>query len=107
VGRVRDNTVTTNALSIRFRSSIVTDEMGVSAAVGKDRQVGRKVEGLVVRLDRGSSNLPGRTLSYTVHFRDSEDCMRSLSHRAASESDALAWFTRIGITVVAIRAQFA
>ena len=34
--------------------------MGNSAAVGKDEQVARKVEGLVVRLDRGSSNLPGR-----------------------------------------------
>jgi hypothetical protein len=56
----RDNTVTTNALSTRSRSSIVPDEMGVSAAVLKDGQVARKVEGLVVRLDRGSSNLPGR-----------------------------------------------
>ena len=34
--------------------------MGVSAAVGQDGQVARKFEGLVVRLDRGSSNLPGR-----------------------------------------------
>jgi hypothetical protein len=60
VGRVRDNTVTTTALSSRSRSSIVPDEMCVSAAVGKDGQAARKVEGLVVRLDRGSSNLPGR-----------------------------------------------
>jgi hypothetical protein len=34
--------------------------MRASAAVGKDGQGRRKVEGLVVRLDRGSSNLPGR-----------------------------------------------
>ena len=46
-------------------------------------------------------------MSYTVYFRDSEDGLHSLSHRAASESEALAWFTRIGITVVAIRAEFA
>ena len=46
-------------------------------------------------------------MSYTVYFRDSEQGLHSLSHRAASESEALAWFTRIGITVVAIRAEFA
>jgi hypothetical protein len=46
-------------------------------------------------------------LSYTVYFRDSEECLRSLSHRAASESEAVDWFTRIGITVVAIQAEFA
>ena len=46
-------------------------------------------------------------MSYTVYFRDSEECLRRLSHHAASESDALDWFTRIGITVVAIRAEFA
>ena len=34
--------------------------MRVSAAIGKDGRGTRKVEGLVVRLDRGSSNLPGR-----------------------------------------------
>jgi hypothetical protein len=58
--RPRDNTVTTNALSTTSRSSIVRDEMCVSAAIGTIEQVARKVEGLVVRLDRGSSNLPGR-----------------------------------------------
>ena len=52
--------MTTNALSTRSRSSIVADGMCIQAAVGKDGQVARKVEGLVVRLDRGSSNLPGR-----------------------------------------------
>ena len=46
-------------------------------------------------------------MSYTVYYRDSEECLHSLSHRAASESAALDWFTRIGITVVAIRADFA
>ena len=56
----RDNTVTTNALSTTSRSSIVPDGICISAAVGKGGQGVRKVEGLVVRLDRGSSNLPGR-----------------------------------------------
>jgi hypothetical protein len=46
-------------------------------------------------------------MSYIVCFRDSEDGLHSLSHRAASESEALDWFTRIGITIVAIRAEFA
>ena len=46
-------------------------------------------------------------MSYAVYFRDSEECLRCLSHRATSESEALDWFTRIGITVVAIRAEFA
>jgi hypothetical protein len=45
-------------------------------------------------------------MSFTVYFRDSEECLRSLIHRAASESDALDWFTRIGIAVVAIRPEF-
>jgi hypothetical protein len=48
-----------------------------------------------------------RTMSFTVYFRDSEDSLHSLRHRAASESEALDWFTRIGIIVVAIRAEFA
>lgn len=43
--------------------------------------------------------------NYTVYFRDSEECLRCLSHRAPSESDAREWFTRVGIAVVAIRAQ--
>jgi hypothetical protein len=34
--------------------------MRVSTAIERIGQVARKVEGLVVRLDRGSSNLPGR-----------------------------------------------
>jgi hypothetical protein len=46
-------------------------------------------------------------MSYTVYFRDSEEYLHSLSHRAASESEALDWFIRIGITVVAIRAESA
>ena len=56
----RDNTVTTNVLSRRSGSSMIAEAMGVAATVGKDGQPLRKVEGLVVRLDRGSSNLPGR-----------------------------------------------
>jgi hypothetical protein len=46
-------------------------------------------------------------MSYTVYFRDSEECLRSLSHRAACESEALHWFSRLGITIVAIRAESA
>jgi hypothetical protein len=45
-------------------------------------------------------------MSYIVYFRDSDEGLRCLSHRAASESEALDWFTRIGIAVVAIRAEF-
>ena len=43
--------------------------------------------------------------NYTVYFRDSEDGLRCLSHRAPSESKAREWFTRLGIAVVAIRAE--
>jgi hypothetical protein len=46
-------------------------------------------------------------VSFTIYFRDSEECLRSMTHRAASETEALDWFTRIGIAVVAIRAEFA
>jgi hypothetical protein len=45
------------------------------------------------------------TRSYTVFFRDSEECLRCLSHRAASESEAREWFTCAGIVVVAIAAE--
>jgi hypothetical protein len=45
------------------------------------------------------------TRSYTIFFRDSEECLRCLSHRAASESEAREWFTRVGIAVVAIAAD--
>jgi hypothetical protein len=54
-----------------------------------------------------SSAIAGAGMSYTVYFRDSEEGLRCISHRAASESAALDWFSRIGITVVAIRAEFA
>ena len=43
-------------------------------------------------------------MSFTVYFRDADECLHSLIHRAASKSEALDWFTRVGITVVAIRA---
>ena len=46
-------------------------------------------------------------MNFTVYFRDSEEFLHRLSHRAASESEALDWFTRIGIIVVAIRAESA
>jgi hypothetical protein len=42
--------------------------------------------------------------SYTVYYRDSEESLHSLRHRAESESEARRWFTRIGISVVAISA---
>ena len=35
-------------------------------------------------------------MSYTVYFRDSEECLHCLSHRAASESEVLDWFTGNG-----------
>jgi hypothetical protein len=60
VGRVRDNTVTTTVPSSQFRSSRRADQMCVSTAFGRIWHLASKVEGLVVRLDRGSSNLPGR-----------------------------------------------
>ena len=41
-------------------------------------------------------------MSYVVYFRDSEECLLCVRRRAASESEARDWFTRIGITVVAI-----
>ena len=44
-------------------------------------------------------------MSYTVYYRDSEECLHSLRHRAANESEARAWFTRCGIVVVAIRVE--
>ena len=43
-------------------------------------------------------------MSFTVYFRDADECLHSLVHRAASRSEVLDWFARIGITVVAIRA---
>ena len=46
-------------------------------------------------------------MSYTVYFRDSEEFLHSRRHRAASESEALDWFSRLGLAVVAIRAEFA
>jgi hypothetical protein len=43
--------------------------------------------------------------NYDVYFRDSEECLRCLSHPAPSESAAREWFTRLGVAVVAIHAQ--
>ena len=56
----RDNTVTTNAVSTMSRSFARVAPTGVFIGSGSNGQATRKVEGLVVRLDRGSSNLPGR-----------------------------------------------
>jgi hypothetical protein len=41
-------------------------------------------------------------MTYTVYFRDSEECLRRMSRPAASEAEARDWFTRVGIAVVAI-----
>ena len=60
MGRVSDNTVATNALSTRSRSSTIADGMRDSGTVGNDGEELRKVEGLVTFTGRGSSNLPGR-----------------------------------------------
>ena len=65
-------------------------------------------------IDVGNSRIPcrpevrdGTGVSYTVYFRDSEECLHCLIHRAVSESEALDWFTRLGIAVVAIQAESA
>jgi len=51
--------------------------------------------------DAGMRDSPG--MSYTVYFRDSEDCLRCMSRLAASKAEARAWFTRMGIAVIAIQ----
>src|ERR671911_2889262 len=58
-GSVRDNTLTTTGTSTRSTSSMRMDKR-VGFRLVDGMQSVRKVEGLVVRLDRGSSNLPGR-----------------------------------------------
>ena len=42
-------------------------------------------------------------MAYTVYFRDSEECLRCISRRAASKAEARAWFMRMGIAVIAIQ----
>jgi hypothetical protein len=42
-------------------------------------------------------------MAYTIYFRDSEECLRCMSRRAASKAEARAWFTRMGIAVIAIQ----
>jgi uncharacterized DUF497 family protein len=44
-------------------------------------------------------------VSYVVYFRDSEECLRCISRRAATESEAREWFSRMGIVVVAIQVE--
>ena len=44
-------------------------------------------------------------MSYVVYFRDSEECLHCIRRRAASESEARDWFTRMGISVVGIRIE--
>jgi hypothetical protein len=41
-------------------------------------------------------------MTYTVYFRDSEECLRRMSRPATSKAEARDWFTRMGIAVVAI-----
>ena len=40
-----------------------------------------------------------------VYLRDSEECLRCMSRRAASQAEARDWFTRMGIAVVAIQLE--
>jgi hypothetical protein len=49
--------------------------------------------------------MAGVGVSYVVYFRDSEECLRCIRRRAASESEARLWFARMGITVVAISVE--
>jgi len=44
-------------------------------------------------------------MTYTVYCRDSEECPRCISRRAASEAEARDWCTRKGIAVVAIQLE--
>jgi hypothetical protein len=44
-------------------------------------------------------------VSYAVYFRDSEECLRCIHRRAATESEAREWVTRMGIVVVAIQLE--
>jgi len=44
-------------------------------------------------------------MTYTVYFRDSEECRRCMSRRAASKAEARDWCTRMGIAVVAIQLE--
>jgi hypothetical protein len=54
-----------------------------------------------IPLGTGMRDSPG--MSYTVYFRDSEDCLRCVSRLAASKAEARDWFTRMGIAVIAIQ----
>jgi hypothetical protein len=47
----------------------------------------------------------GPAMTYTVYFRDSEECLRCMSRRAASEAEARDWCTRMGIAVVAVQLE--
>jgi hypothetical protein len=44
-------------------------------------------------------------MTYTVYFRDSEECLHCVSRRAASKAQARDWFTRMGIAVVAVQLE--
>jgi hypothetical protein len=47
----------------------------------------------------------GPAMTYTVYLRDSEECLRCMSRRAASKTEARDWCTRMAIAVVAIQLE--
>jgi hypothetical protein len=47
----------------------------------------------------------GPAMTYTVYLRDSEECLRCMSRRAASKAEARDWCTRMAIAVVAIQLE--
>jgi hypothetical protein len=55
------------------------------------------------RIPRGTGMRDSPGMAYTVYFRDSEECLRCMSRRAASKAEALDWFMRMGIAVIAIQ----
>ena len=57
------------------------------------------------RIPRGAGMRDSPAMAYTVYFRDSEECLRRMSRRAASQAEARDWFTRMGIAVVAIQLE--
>ena len=57
------------------------------------------------RIPRGAGVRDSPPMMYTVYFCDSEECLRCMSRRAASEAEAHDWFTRMGIAVVAIQLE--
>jgi uncharacterized DUF497 family protein len=55
------------------------------------------------RIPLGTGMRDSTAMAYTIYFRDSEECLRCMSRRAASKAEVRAWFTRMGIAVIAIQ----